>query len=242
MSAPLSEVLCPGVISQAAFIEGDLQEAGALAESTLAAAGRFHFDRHYFNFHAIRTTALLALERRDLAAAAEPVERALAMVGGARPAFNYLAQLDRARIWAAGGNLDEALRSLPAARSALKSDHSVLLAGADELEARIRLDLGDRKGARSVTGRLPGDRRIVMSAIIALAAADPEEAAQALSKAPAAGATIRSDLELQLLRASVAISQSSSRRPPWSGRRSGWPSSTATSRPCWTRLLSWLTT
>jgi LuxR family maltose regulon positive regulatory protein len=201
------------VISQAAFIEGDLQEAGTLAESTLAAADRLHFDRHYFNFHAIRTTALLALERHDLAAAAEPVERALAMVGGARPAFNYLAQLDRARIWAAGGNLEEALSSLPAARSALKSDHSVLLAGADELEARIRLDLGDQTGARSVTERLPRDRRIVMSAIIALAAGDPEEAAQALSEAPARGATIRSDLELRLLRASVAISQSSPQAP-----------------------------
>ena len=100
------------MISQAALIEGDLQDAGALADSTLAAAHRLHFDRHYFNFHAIRTTALLALERRDLAAAAEPVERALAMVSGARPFFNYLAQLDRVRIWAVGGNLDEALSSL----------------------------------------------------------------------------------------------------------------------------------
>ena len=133
------------MISQAAFIEGALEEAGALAADTLAAARRLHFDRHYFDFHALRTTALLALERGDLAAAAEPVERALAMVGGARPAFNYLAQLDRARIWAAGGNLDEALASLPAARSALKSDHSVLLAEADELEARLRLGLGDQK-------------------------------------------------------------------------------------------------
>ena len=109
VSAPLTEVLCPGVISQAAFLEGDLEEAGTLAAGTLAAARRLGFDRHYFVFHALRTTALLALERRDLAAAAEPVERALAMVGSARPAFNYLAQLDRARIWAAGGNLDEAL-------------------------------------------------------------------------------------------------------------------------------------
>ena len=213
VSAPLTEVLCPGVISQAALIEGDLQEAGTLADSTLAAAHRLHFDRHFFNFHAIRTTALLALERRDLAAAAELAERALAMVGGARPAFNYLAQLDRARIWAADGNLDEALSSLPAARSALKSDHSVLLADADELEAHIRLGLGDQKGARSDTERLPGDRRIVMSAIIALAAGDPEQAAQALSNAPAGGVTIRFDLELQLLRASVAISQSSPQAP-----------------------------
>jgi len=213
VSAALTEVLCPGVISQAAYIEGNLEEAATLAASTLDAARRLHFDRHYFAFHALRTTALLALERHDLDAAAEPVERALGIVSGARPAFNYLAQLDRARIWAAGGNLDAALDSLPAARSALKSDHSVLLAQADEFEARLRLSLGDRKGAASAIERLPGDRRIVMSATMALAAGDPGEAVQALSGAPAQGATIRSDLELRLLRASIAVGQSSPQAP-----------------------------
>ena len=209
VSAPLTEVLCPGVISQARLLEGALEEAGVLADSALTAARRLHFDRHYFNFHALRTTALLALERGDLAAAAEPVERALEMVGSARPVFNYLAQLDRARIWAAGGSLDQALASLPATRSALRSDQSVLLAGADELEARVRLGLGDYNGARRVTGQLPGDRQMVMSAIIALAAGHPEEAAKSLSDAPAEGTTIRSDLELRLLRANIAVSQSS---------------------------------
>jgi LuxR family maltose regulon positive regulatory protein len=213
VSDALTEVLCPGVISQAAFIEGALDEADALAARTLNAARRLHFDRHYFAFHALRTTALLALERHDLAAAAEPVERALEIVSGARPAFNYLAQLDRARIWAAGGNYDEALASLPAARSALKSRNSVLLAEADELEARIRLGLDDHSGAASVIERLPGDRRIAMSAITALAAGNAEQAARALSSAPAEGATIRSDLELRLLRASIAIGQSSPQAP-----------------------------
>jgi len=213
VSAPLTEVLCPGVISQAAFLEGNLHEAATLAASTHAAARRLHFERHYFNFHALRTTALLALERSDLAAAAEPVERALAIVSGARPAFNYLAQLDRARIWAAGGDLDQALASLPAARAALKSDHSVLLAEADELEARLRLGLGDHTGAAGIIGRLPDGRGRIMSAIIALAAGNPAEAAQALKGAPARGATIRSDLELRLLRASIAISQSSPHAP-----------------------------
>jgi len=213
VSAPLTEVLCPGVISQAAFLEGNLHEAATLAASTHAAARRLHFERHYFNFHALRTTALLALERSDLAAAAEPVERALAIVSGARPAFNYLAQLDRARIWAAGGDLDQALASLPAARAALKSDHSVLLTEADELEARLRLGLGDQTGAAGIIGRLPDDRGLIMSAIIALAAGNPAEAAQALRGAPAQGATIRSDLELRLLRASIAISQSSPHAP-----------------------------
>jgi hypothetical protein len=67
VSAPLTEVLCPGVISQAAFLEGALGEAGALAAGALAAARRLHFGRHYFNFHALRTTALRALEQGDLA-------------------------------------------------------------------------------------------------------------------------------------------------------------------------------
>jgi len=213
VSAPLTEVLCSGVISQAAFIEGALEEAGALADSTLTAARRLHFDRHYFVFHALRTSALLALERGDLAAAAEPVERALEMVGSARPAFSYLAQVDRARIWAADGNLDAALASLPAARSALKSDRSVLLAEADELEARVRLGLGDRNGATLIARRLPDDRRVIMSAIIALATGHPEDARMAMARAPIEGATIRFDLELRLLRANVAISQSSPEAP-----------------------------
>jgi LuxR family maltose regulon positive regulatory protein len=213
VSAPLTEVLCPGVISQAAFLEGNLPEAAALAASTHAAARRLHFERHYFNFHAMRTTALLALERGDLAGAAEPVERALAIVSGARPAFSCLAQLDRARIWAAGGDLDQALASLPAARAALKSDHSILLTEADELEARLRLGLGDQSGAAGIIGRLPDDRGMILSAIIALAAGNAEEAARALEGAPAQGTTIRSDLELRLLRASIAISQSSPHAP-----------------------------
>ena len=236
VSAPLTEVLCPGVISQARLLEGALEEAGVLADGALTAARRLHFDRHYFNFHALRTTALLALERGDLAAAAEPVERALEIVGSARPVFNYLAQLDRARIWAAGGSLDQALASLPATRSALKSDQSVLLAGADELEARVRLGLGDYNGARRVTGQLPGDRQMVMSAIIALAAGHPEEAAKSLSDAPAEGTTIRSDLELRLLRANIAVSQSSPEAPDLVRRALTQWSGTASSRPFWTQL------
>ena len=213
VSAPLTEVLCPGVISQAAFIEGDLHEAGTLAESTLAAADRLHFDRHYFSFHAIRTTALLALERRDLAAAAEPVERALAIVGGARPAFNYLAQLDRARIWAAA-----ATSRKPSAHCPRRARHSRATTPSCSPTPTSSKPISvltwvTRQAPEASPGDCPADRRIIMSAIIALAAGDPEEAAQALTKAPVRGATIRSDLELRLLRASVAISQSSPQAP-----------------------------
>jgi LuxR family transcriptional regulator, maltose regulon positive regulatory protein len=205
---PLTDVLCPGVMSQAAFIEGHLQEAAALAEAAQGAARRLGFDGHFFGFHALRTLGQLALERRDLQAAAELVETALGMVSGARPAFNFLAQLDRARIWAVGGHPDEALASLPAARSALKSQRSPLLAEADELEARLRLALGDPQGARNAAERLPSGRRLVTEVMLDLAQGNHAAAELALRDASAVGSTPRTDVEFQLLRANVALLQS----------------------------------
>jgi LuxR family maltose regulon positive regulatory protein len=204
-TVPLTDLLCPGVISQAAFLEGKLDEAAALAETTLRAARRLRFERHYFAFHALRTTGQLALERRDLHAAITSVEVALGMVSSARPAFNFLAQVDRARIWAAGGQREEALASLPAARSALQSRESVLLAEADELEARLRLSLSDTLGARRASERLPFPRRAVVDAMIALAEDDHTTAEHALRSLAGASSTVRSDVEAQLLRANIAL-------------------------------------
>jgi LuxR family maltose regulon positive regulatory protein len=204
-SVPLTDLLCPGVISQAALLEGNLDEAAALAEATMQAAGRLRFERHYFAFHALRTTGQLALERRDLHAAITAVEVALGMVSSARPAFNFLAQVDRARIWAAGGQREEALASLPAARSALQSRQSVLLAEADELEARLRLSLSDPLGARAAAERLPLPRRAVVEAIIALAEDDDTAAEDALRSLAGARSTVRSEVEAQLLQANIAL-------------------------------------
>jgi LuxR family maltose regulon positive regulatory protein len=204
-SVPLADLLCPGVMSQAAFLEGKLDEAAALAEAALHAARRLRFERHYFAFHHLRTLGQLALERRDLQGAIEPVEVALGMVSRARPAFNFLAQLDRARIWAAGGHREEALASLPAARSALQSRQSVLLAEADELEARLRFSLGDPLRARRIAERLPPARRAVVDAIMALAAGDDTKAEHALGSSALTSSTLRTNVELQLIRANIAL-------------------------------------
>jgi LuxR family transcriptional regulator, maltose regulon positive regulatory protein len=208
------EVLCPGILSQVALAEGALDDAGTLAAGALEAAERLGFQNHYFAFASMRTAARIALERRDMDTASELTERALGMLGGGRPLFAFLAQLDRARIWAAAGNLDEALASLPAARSALRSERSVMLTQADEIEARLRLALGDRRKAEMALARLPPDRRAVVSTIVALAAGNPSRAAEALAEAPQQPATIRFDLEIRLLHATIAIAQTS----PHAGR------------------------
>jgi LuxR family transcriptional regulator, maltose regulon positive regulatory protein len=207
------EVLCQGVMSQIALAQGWLDEAGDIAIRALDAAGRLGFDRHYFAFTARRTAALLALERRDLATATSLTELSLGIVSGGRPLFEFLAQLDRARIWAATGNPDEALASLPAARAALRSDRSVLLAQADEIEARLRLALGDRRGATSLAERLPGDRRLVVSAMIALASENARAAQDLVHDMAPEPATVRAALESRLLQASVALVQNSHQTP-----------------------------
>ena len=177
-------MLCPGLNSQIAFAEGALSQADIFAAGAMESSRRLGFDHHYFAFPGLRTAAQLALERRHLDAAARLVEQILELVSGGRPYFEYFAQLDRARIWAAAGNLDEALSSLPAARTALRSDHSVLFSQADELEAGLRLELGDRNGALRMAEQLPEDRRRVISALIALRANDHRTAGDILSTAP----------------------------------------------------------
>ncbi len=210
---PVTDVLCPGLNSQIAFAEGALTQADIFAAGALESSRRLGFDHHYFAFPGLRTAAQLALERRHLDAAARLVEQILELVSGARPAFEYFAQLDRARIWAAAGNVEGALSSLPAARAALRSDHSVLFSQADELEAGLRLALGDRNGALRMAEQLPEDRRRIISALIALRANDHRTAGDILSAAPPQGPTIRSDLELRLLRAGTAIVGASPRAP-----------------------------
>ena len=155
----------------------------------------------------------MALERRRWAAPPAWSNRSWNWSAAAAPYFEYFAQLDRARIWAAAGNLDEALSSLPAARAALRCDQSVLFAEADEPEARLRLGLGDRNGALRMAEQLPDDRRLVVSALIALGSNDHRTASDILSTAPPQGPTIRADLELRLLGASIAILRASTRAP-----------------------------
>ena len=93
--ASVAQVLCPGVISQVALAEGALQEAEALSQRSLASARRLAIDRQFLPTWAMRTAALLALERHDLEAAERLTEQILDRLGGGRPNQAYLAQLDR---------------------------------------------------------------------------------------------------------------------------------------------------
>ena len=70
-------------------------------------------------------------------------EHALSISEHYRPSFEYLALLDRAEIWAARGQIREALATVEMARSVLAGTTPSHLARADELEALLRLALGD---------------------------------------------------------------------------------------------------
>ena len=161
-------------------VAGRLPEAADAARTAYADARRLGFDQHFFAVDSLRVLAGVALERRHLDTAEQLTEQALSITEQRRPSFEFLALLDRAGIWAARGQAREALATVEAARLLLAGTGSVLLARADELEALLRLSLGDLRSPAELASKLPAARRGLLLARIALAAGDHHAAQEHL--------------------------------------------------------------
>ncbi len=205
LTEPVKLVMVPGVRALAGFEAGHLNRAADMAGDACAEARRLGFDRHFFAVDYLRVLAGLALERRDLDTAEQLTEQALSIAERRRPMFEFLALLDRARIWAARGQVREALATIGAIRQILAGTGSVLLRGADELEALLRLSLGDPRTSAELAGRLPPARRSLLHARIALASGDHRAAAGHLHSPSLDDLTPRRALVRQLLLAAAAI-------------------------------------
>ena len=208
LTEPVKQVLMPGRLALAWFEAGQLNRAADTAQAAHAQARRLGFNRHFFAVDYLRTLAGLALERRDLDTAEQLTEQALSIAERRRPVFEFLILLDRAQIWAARGNVREALATIQAARQILARAGSVLLSRADELEALLRLSLGDPRSPAELASRLPPARRDLLLARIALASGDHHAAAQYLQSASLGQLTPRRALIRQLLLAAAAIERS----------------------------------
>ena len=205
LSEPVKLVHVRGTRALAWFEAGYLAEAADAASAADAEARRRGFGQHFFAIEHLRALAGLALERRDLDAAEQLTEQALSISERGRPVFEFLALLDRAGIWAAGKQVRDALATVEAARLVLAGTRSVLLARADELEALLRLSLGDLRSPVELAGGLPAARRSLLLARIALAAGD-HYAAQEHLRSPSLGdLTPRRALMRQILMAAAAI-------------------------------------
>ena len=119
LTEPAKRVLMPGTRALAWFETGHLVKATEAAQDAETQARRLGFDRHFFAVEYLRTQAGLALERRDLHAAERLTERALAISERRRPFYEFLTLLDRAGIWAARGQVRDALATVEAARPVL---------------------------------------------------------------------------------------------------------------------------
>jgi LuxR family transcriptional regulator, maltose regulon positive regulatory protein len=205
LSEPIKLVHVRGAQALARFEAGQLADAADAAGAADAEAQRRGFGQHYFAIEHLRALAGLALERRDLGTAEQLTERALSISEGGRAVFEFLALLDRAGIWAARGQVREGLASVEAARLVLAGTGSVLLARADELEALLRLSLGDLRSPLELVSGLPAARRSLMKAKIALAAGDHPTALQHLQAPSLQDLTPRRALERQILLAGAAI-------------------------------------
>jgi LuxR family maltose regulon positive regulatory protein len=198
-------VLVPGARALAWLESGRLADAADAAMAASADARRLGFGHHFFAVDHLRALAGLALERRDLDAAERLAEQALSITERRRPLFEFLTLLDRARIWGARGQVREALASVEAARLVLPGAAPVLLARAGELEALLRLSLGDLHSAAELADGLPAIRRHLLLARIALATDDHQAAQEHLRSPSLSELTPRRALERQVLLAAAAI-------------------------------------
>jgi LuxR family maltose regulon positive regulatory protein len=198
-------MLVPGAQALAWFQAGRLAEAATAAREAQAGARRLGFDEHFFAVDHLRVLSGLALERRDLDAAEQLTERTLSITERRRPVFEFTVLLDRAVIWAARGRFRDALATVAVARHVLDSGGLQLQARADELEALIRLSLGDLTAAAELVGSLPAARRELLLARIALASGDHCTALEHLQAPSLADLTPRQALVHRLLMAATAI-------------------------------------
>jgi LuxR family maltose regulon positive regulatory protein len=205
LTEPVKQVFVPGARALAWSESGHLAQATEAAEAADTAARRLGFSQHFFAVDHLRALAGLALERRDFDTAEQLAEQALSISERRRPAFEFLALLDRAAIWAARGQVRGALATIEAARLVLAGTNSILLTRADELEALLRLSLGDPRTPAELASGLPAARRELLLARIALAAGDHDAARDHL-QAPSLGElTPRRELVRQILLAATAI-------------------------------------
>ena len=199
-------VMVPGARALAWFEAGHLAEAADAARATDADSQRLGFDQHFFAVDHLRALSGLALEHRDLDVAEQLIERVLSITEQRRPLFEFLALLDRAQIWAARGQVRNALTTVGAARQVLNSAASpALLAQADEQEALLRLSLGDTRSPVGLASNLPAARRGLLLARVALVVGDDHGVQHHLRAAALGDLTLRQALVRQVLLAAAAI-------------------------------------
>jgi LuxR family transcriptional regulator, maltose regulon positive regulatory protein len=236
-------VLVPGAQAIAWFEAGLLPEAADAARAAEADARRLGFDQHFFAVDGLRVLAGLALERRALDTAERLVEQALSITERRRPIFEFVLLLDRAAIWAARGQVREALATVKAARVLLPGADSALLSRADELEALLRLSLGDVRSPTELASGLCAPRRGLLMAKIALTVGDHHAAQEHLQALPRADLTPRRELVRQILLAAAAMERGDPSAVGILGgalqtaRRGGFLNTVVTAAPQVTRYL-----
>jgi LuxR family maltose regulon positive regulatory protein len=194
-----------GAQALAWFEAGRIAEAAEAARAAESDAKRLGFEQHPFAVDYLRVLAGGALEQRDFDTAEHLTERALSISERFRPVYEFLTLLDRARIWAARGQIHDALATVNTARLVLAGTKSVLLTRADELEALLRLSLGDLRSPAALASGLPATRRSLLLARVALAAGDHHAAVDLLDAQSLGDLTPRAALVRQVLLAAAAI-------------------------------------
>jgi LuxR family transcriptional regulator, maltose regulon positive regulatory protein len=200
----LQQLVTLSAFAWVACVEGQLTEAGRLADRALASAESMGLAGHPVMVEALCAQGRVAFERGDLAAAERLYEQSISISEEIRPALALVSQLLLARVWLADGRAGDALEGIARARAFLPPDStSPLRALCQALDGRVAIEIGDLDRAQESTRRLePGNRASILQTRIGIARAEFDQAREALARC--VPVTMRERVDVALLAARIA--------------------------------------
>ena len=192
-----SGVRAPGFAAHVELRLGELGPAEALARQALEAADRLGAGPgHYGRAEPELVMAAIHFEHDRLDEADAALDRVMLISdGGHRPPTEVLAHLERARVAARRGDVDEADDSLRHARSVIPNAADGLVVHIDRVQMRLLLDRGDVAGAEALGWEMPPSVATdLLMARLRLARGDHDGAGELLE---AMGASSRRGVEVE---------------------------------------------
>lgn len=199
----LSEAAVLAVRAELAAVTGDTIEAVDSADEAVATIGELDRAAYPAMQDAYRARGLARYEQALLDAAEADLTQAFKAAEATRPAMATVALTGLAQVFAARGQMSEALDTLVEARSLVPAS-SPLHDAITTIEARLDLAIGDIDRARHLTQsvRTTGMRQL-LEVRLATADGDADAAASELAKLPTPPPTPRAHLDHALLRARI---------------------------------------
>lgn len=206
-------LVVPALRARVAAWRGELESALGLVDGVLAASQTLSAREHFAVLDAQLAAASVHVDRADLTAADDTLERSLAMAESRKvTGYQAMVLMLQAAVATMRGNLEDALSLLATARRTLRAAGVTggLTEQVDGAKAHVQLRLGERARAHELAQDVTGERGVLLQARIAIAEDDRRRARELV--ADRSWSNIGNRLEALLMCATIADEDMTVRR------------------------------